>query len=113
MLNAITAADVVVSNRKPTKGKSIDIHELEDKYEIDHAFIIFSFFEVLIRLQNALKETWESYKTGTCDPMIASVVTHLAFNILRRAEDKIISLDNEQIRETAFSGVSIIGGILR
>lgn len=45
--------------------------------------------------------------------MIASVVTHLAFNILRRAEDKIISLDNEQIRETAFSGVSIIGGILR
>lgn len=43
----ITTADVFISDSKPTKGHSIDIHELEDQYEIDHALIIFCFFENL------------------------------------------------------------------
>ena len=92
----VAASDVVITNKKPAKGHSIDVYELEGQCEIDHAFIIFCFFEDLHRLQNALRETWESYKAGTCDLVLASVVTNLAFSLVRRAEEEIITLDPER-----------------
>ena len=92
----VAASDVVIANKKPAKSRSIDVYELETQWEIDDAFIIFCFFEDLHRVQKALKETWQSYKAGTCDLVTASVVTTLAFSLVRRAEEEIISLDPER-----------------
>lgn len=58
-----------------------------------NASMIFCFFEDLHRQQNTLKEIRGSYKAGTCDLMLVSVFSNLAFNLIRRAEDKVISLD--------------------
>lgn len=53
----IAASDVIVANKKSVKGRTIDVYELEGQSEIDHAFVIFCFFEDLHRLQDTLKET--------------------------------------------------------
>lgn len=36
---------------------------------------------------------WESYKVSICDLVVASVITNLAFSLVRRDEDEIISLN--------------------
>ena len=89
----VSASDVVIAKEKPAKGRGIDLYELEGQSEIDYAFVIFCFFEDLHRVQDALKATWESYKARTCELVVASVITNLAFNFVRRAEEEIISLD--------------------
>ena len=89
----IAVSDVIVANKKSVKGRIIDVYELQGQSEIDHAFVIFCFFEDLHRLQDTLKETRESYKAAICPVVVASLVTNLAFNLVRRAEEEIISLD--------------------
>lgn len=81
----VSASDVFIASTKSAKGRSIDVYELQGQAEIDTAFIIFCFFEDLHRMQVDLKETWEGYKAGTCDLIVASVVTNLAFELVRQA----------------------------
>lgn len=90
---SVSASDVVITNTKHVKARTIDVYELEGQSEIDHAFLIFCFFEDLHSVQDTLKETWEGYKAGTCDLVTATVITNLAFHLVRHAEDAIISLD--------------------
>lgn len=102
------ASDVVIANKKPSKGRSIDVYELEYQLDIDHAFLIFCFFEDLHRVQDALKETWESYKAGKCDLVVASVITNLAFILVRRAEEEIISLEpNMYSKPRSYNALSL------
>ena len=88
----VAASEVVVTKKKPADTRSVDVYELESQWE-DHALFIFCFFKDLHRLQSALKETWESYKAGICELVVASVITNLAFSPVRRDEDEIISLN--------------------
>lgn len=87
-----SASEVVVTKKKPADFRSVDVYELDSQWE-DHGFLIFCFFEDLHRLQSALKETWESYKAGTGNLVVASLITNLAFSLVRRDEDEIISLN--------------------
>ncbi|MCJ1453626.1 hypothetical protein MMC28_003973 [Mycoblastus sanguinarius] len=89
----LVASEVSVTNKPPSKTRTVDIYELEAQSDIDDAFIIFCFFEDLHRVQDFLRVTWEGYKTGRCDLTVASAITNLAFNLVRRAEDEIVSLD--------------------
>lgn len=92
----VAASDVFITNKKPAKGHGVDVYELECQSDIEPAFVVFYFFEDLHRVQDSLKETWESYKAGTCDLISALVITNLAFNFVRRAKEGIINLDPER-----------------
>lgn len=92
----VAASDVFIKNKKPAKGHGVDVYELGGQSDIEPAFVVFCFFEDLYRVQDSLQETWESYKAGTCDLISAMVITNLAFNLVRRAEEGIISLDPER-----------------
>ncbi len=85
------ATDLSVAKKNPAKDCIVEIYELEDELDIEHAFIIFCFFEDLHRLQDFLQETWKGYKSSKCDLTVASVTTNLALNIVRRAEDELIA----------------------
>lgn len=61
------------------------------------ASVVFCFFEDLHRVHDVLNETRESYKVGTRDLVVASIITNLAFNVVRWAEEEIISLDPEML----------------
>ena len=88
---AEAATNIIVAKKSPAKDCVVEIYELEDQSDIEHAFIIFCFFEDLHRLQEFLQETWKEYKTSNCDLTVASVTTNLAFNLVRRAEDELIA----------------------
>ena len=85
------ATDLSVAKKSPTKNCIVEIYELEDQSDIEHAFIIFCFFEDLHRVQKCIQETWKDYRTSKCDLTVASVTTNLAFNLVRRAEDELIA----------------------
>ena len=85
------ATDPSAAKKSPAKYHTVEIYELEDQLDIEHAFIIFCFFEDLHRLQDFLQETWKGYKTCQCDLTVASVTTNLALNLVRRAEEELIA----------------------
>ena len=91
----LTAAEAAtklgVAKKRPGKDAIVEIYELEDRVDIEHAFIIFCFFEDLHRIQNFLQDIWKEYKNNNCDLTVASVTTNLAFNLVRRAEDELIA----------------------
>ena len=73
---------------------------LRGQSDIDDAFAIFCFFEDLHRLQDFVKETWDSYRVGKCDLRVASVTTNLALSLVRRAEEELIAnLDPKRYAE--------------
>lgn len=85
----VAAVDVFIPNKRLAKGHRIDFYELECQYDL-------LLLENLHRQQNTLKKTRGSYKAGTCDLMLVSVFSNLASNLIRRAEDKVISLDQNR-----------------
>lgn len=85
------ATELGVAKKRPGKDSIVEIYELEDRVDIEHAFIIFCFFEDLHRIQSFIQEVWREYKTNKCDLTVASVTTNLAFNLVRRAEDELIA----------------------
>ena len=91
----LTATEAVTglgtAKKRPGKGAIVEIYELEDRVDIEHAFIIFCFFEDLHRIQSFLQQIWKEYKNHSCDLTVASVATNLAFNLVRRAEDELIA----------------------
>ena len=91
----LTAAEAATelggAKKRPGKDSIVEIYELEDRVDIEHAFIIFCFFEDLHRIQSFIQEIWKEYKTNKCDLTVASVTTNLAFNLVRRAEDELIA----------------------
>ena len=93
----VAASEAVVTKKKPADFRSVDVYELESQWE-DHDFFVFCFFEDLHLLQSALKETWEGYKAGTCDLVVASVIINLACSLVQRDEDEIISLNPKFFR---------------
>ena len=88
---AEAATELGVAKKRPGKDSIVEIYELEDRVEIEHAFIIFCFFEDLHGIQSFIQEIWKEYKTNKCDLTVASVTTNLAFNLVRRAEDELIA----------------------
>ena len=91
LTSAEAATKLGVAKKRPGKDAIVEIYELEDRVDIEHAFIIFCFFEDLHRIQNFLQDIWKEYKNNNCDLTVASVTTNLAFNLVRRAEDELIA----------------------
>ena len=85
------ATDLGVAKTSPTNNCVVEIYELEDQSHIEHAFIIFCFFEDLHQVQKFLQETWKDYKISNCDLTVASVTTNLALSLVRRAEEELIA----------------------
>ncbi|KAL8641472.1 MAG: hypothetical protein Q9226_008630, partial [Calogaya cf. arnoldii] len=92
----LTATEIQVQE-KPTPAKSQTqsqaergVWELIEEFSTDIAFVIYCFFEDLHRIQDFLKETWTTYKNGTLDLMTCAMMTDLALDLVRRAEEDII-----------------------
>ncbi|KAF7869865.1 hypothetical protein EAF04_004649 [Stromatinia cepivora] len=67
-------------------------YELEDEsIEMRMSLMIFHFFEDLHRIQDFLHGIWKSYKNGKLDLVSASLITNLAFEVVRRNEEEILA----------------------
>ncbi|KAL8644271.1 MAG: hypothetical protein Q9226_007849 [Calogaya cf. arnoldii] len=93
----LTATEVQVQEKQtPAKSQTQsqaerEVWELIDEFSTDIAFVIYCFFEDLHRIQDFLKETWTKYKDGTLDLKTCAMMTNLALDLVRRAEEDIIS----------------------
>ena len=76
-----------LQSRSQTEHK---VWELIDEFSTDSAFI-YCFFEDLHRIQDFLRKTWTKYRHGALDLSTCAMTTNLPLDLVRRAEDHIIS----------------------
>ena len=92
-----TAPEVTLQSKNGPKKPQLrpleesEVWELVDEFSIELGFIVFCFFEDLHRIQDLLKETWREYKEGRLDLMTCAMTTNFAFDLVRRAEEDVIS----------------------
>ncbi|KAL8825838.1 MAG: hypothetical protein Q9191_004167 [Dirinaria sp. TL-2023a] len=93
----ITAPEVTLQSKngpkkpQPRPLEESEVWELVDEFSIELGFIVFCFFEDLHRIQDLLKATWREYKEGRLDLMTCTMTTNFAFDLVRRAEEDVIS----------------------
>ena len=111
----ITAPEITVEpkgiSKKPqAKGPSEqEVWELVEEFGIEIGFIIFCFFEDLHRIQDFLKKTWQEYKHGRLDLMTCTMTTNLAFDLVRRAEEEVISQAPEMLgKPRSYEAISML-----
>ncbi|KAI4174861.1 MAG: hypothetical protein LQ348_006288 [Seirophora lacunosa] len=111
-VSAIAAAVNMATKSKASKGESeIAVYELEDEDEFDEelAFVIFCFFEDLHRTQDFVKELWQKYKARKCDLHTAAITTNAAFDLVRQAEEDLISQAPKLFnRKRSYESIAII-----
>lgn len=86
-----------------------NIFELELTLEAELPFMIFCFFEDLNRIRDFLETIWNEVKNGTLDNTPASLVPNIALELIKRAENDMISISPERFsKETCRSMTSMI-----
>ncbi|KAL9011045.1 MAG: hypothetical protein Q9173_004081 [Seirophora scorigena] len=111
-VSTVAAAVNVATKSKASKGEpEIAVYELEGEDEFDEelAFVIFCFFEDLHRTQDFVKELWRKYKARKCDLHTAAITTNAAFDLVRQAEEDLISQAPKLFnRKRSYESIAII-----
>jgi hypothetical protein len=100
----ITAKDKLVlsTNTKSSSPATPTVYELERDLEADLIFIVFCFFEDLGELRQFLVQTWEQVAAGELEHIVASLVTNIALQFVRNAEDELANLFPKQLGERSY-----------
>ncbi|KAI4174144.1 MAG: hypothetical protein LQ343_002479 [Gyalolechia ehrenbergii] len=105
------AVNVATKSKASNGEPEITVYELEDedKFDEELAFIIFCFFEDLHRTQEYVKELWRKYKARQCDLHTAAITTIAAFDLVRQAEEDLITQAPHVFnRKRSYESIAII-----
>ncbi|KAG8531882.1 uncharacterized protein KY384_003518 [Bacidia gigantensis] len=89
----VSAASVNMTAKSPSSAPSKDReeYEFEEKLSFALAFIVFCFFEDLHGIEDLLKDSWQQYKEGKLDLETCAMTTNLALDLVRRAEEDLLT----------------------